>query len=412
MSAHILIVDDSEAVQQAVIKTLSEIDRHTFAGAPSALAALAEARRQRPDVILIDLSLGGMGGLALCESLAQDAVLREVPVVLMTAAQDPLADSLKDLMAPQALLTKPFSAEALRKVVRENLEEGSFLRKAGEDRRQALERWANDIGAANPEERSAKLEACLSHYGAGPGVAMSGDLAIIALAELFQMLTLQGQTGILRVETTSLDLEIYFWEGKIDFVHALRALPALLLGRILITEGALAPRELELFLRYRRPRRLLGQQLVQLGYVSVDELREALARQSSELVYELLRQRAGRFTFRLAQDAPRFAQEFRLGLSTDALLMEGYRRVDELQLMEAKLGSKSHVLNPDKHAVERFGHQNLTPEEQLVLALCDGVRSIQQLVDRAPLSAFDALKSLYRLVEARLLLPLAEPVLE
>jgi hypothetical protein len=72
-------------------------------------------------------------------------------------------------------------------------------------------------------------------------------------------------------------------------------------------------------LRYRRLHRLLGQQLVHLGYVSVDEVREALARQSSELVYELLRHRAGCFAFRLDHDSPRFAREFRLGLATDSL---------------------------------------------------------------------------------------------
>jgi len=403
VSAHILIVDDSDVVQQAASKALSFPDKHSVSTARTPVGALAEARRRRPDLILIDLSLGGMGGLALCEALAQDAVLREVPVVVMTPSQDPLAESLKGLISPHALLTKPFSHDALRRIVRENLDEVRLSKQAVDDHRQELESWANDIGEAPRDSRAERLEACLAHYGLGPNVAMSGDLAVIGLAELFQMLTMQGQNGLLQVDTGTLALEIFFWEGKIDFVHALQALPALLLGRVLIAEGVLQQKELELFLRYRRPDRLLGQQLVQLGYVSVDELREALARQSSELVFELLRQRAGRFAFRRATDAPPFAHEFRLGLSTDGLLMEGYRRVDELQLIEEKLGNRQVVPVLDRHAIERFGHQNLTPQEQHVLALCDGERSIAQIVDRAPFGGFDTLKGLYRLSESRLI---------
>jgi CheY-like chemotaxis protein len=408
LSAHVLVVDDSVVIHEAATRALSGPERCSVTGVRSPSAALAEARRQKPDLILVDLSLGGMGGLALCESIAQDAVLRDVPVVLMTAAHDPLLAPLKNVVAPIALLMKPFSPDAIRRSVRDNLDDQRLALRTQEDQRLTLQRWAEAISAApDPDTRLRELENCLTHYGVGPDVAMSGELATIALAELFQMLTLQSQTGVLHVETTLLSLDIFFWEGKIDFVQALRATPALLLGRVLVAEGAMRAKELELFLRYRRPHKLLGSQLVQLGLVQVEELRLALARQSSELIYELLRQRSGRFTFRQVQVPPLYAQEFRLALSTDALLMEGYRRVDELQLIEQRIGSRQNVFACDPHAVERFGHSNLTPEEQQVLALCDGVRSVSQIVDRAPLGPFDALKSLYRLLEARLIAPVS-----
>jgi hypothetical protein len=170
--------------------------------------------------------------------LAQDAVLREVPIVLMTVAHDPLSDSLKSVIAPHAVLAKPFTAEALRRVVRDNLDDVPQAQRAGIHIRAALQRWADTIALAKePDERTKQLEACLASYGLGLGIAMSGDLGVIALAELFQMLTLQAQTGVLHVETAMLSLEVYFWVGKIDFVHALRATPALLLGRVLVTEG-------------------------------------------------------------------------------------------------------------------------------------------------------------------------------
>jgi CheY-like chemotaxis protein len=48
---------------------------------------LAQIRQQRPDVILLDLAMPGMGGLGFLEMLRSTEALKTVPVVIITAAE-------------------------------------------------------------------------------------------------------------------------------------------------------------------------------------------------------------------------------------------------------------------------------------------------------------------------------------
>lgn len=398
----VLVVDDSEHVRAAAVKALAA-DGVEVEAVRSSTEAIAAAQKRKPEVALVDLSLKGMGSLALCEAFAADAVLKDVPIVLLAAAQDPVAAALRPHVSPTAILEKPFDLDALKKSVRDNAMPKKDTRNT-EARDALIARFADRIAKAVPAERARLLDECLEHFGVGADIVLSGDLSAISLAELFQMLTLQSQTGVLRVENSTLLLDIHFADGRIDFVHAVKAPPELLLGRVAITEGCITQRELDALLRYRRPQRLLGNQLVQLGFLSEEELRQVLARQSSELVYELLRQRHGRFSFKRAlDDAPAHAFEVRLGLSTDSLLMEGYRRVDELAVIDQKLGPKETILIADPHALAKFGHQNLTRDEQTLLALVTGRSTVQDILSRSPLGSFDSLKCLYRLREAKII---------
>ena len=64
----------------------------------------------------------------------------------------------------------------------------------------------------------------------------------------------------------------------------------------------------------------------------------ALARQSSELIYEVLRWRAGTFRFIAGAELPPHVVHAQLQLDVEAVLMEGYRRVDEWHLIERAIG--------------------------------------------------------------------------
>src|SRR5690606_38328951 len=91
--------------------------------------------------------------------------------------------------------------------------------------------------------------------------------------------------------------------------------------------------------------RLLGEELERRGVVKPEQLREALKRQSSELVYEAVRWRNGRFSFDVGQSCPE-ATMAQLSLNPGGLLMEGFRRVDEWQLIEGSF-KFDDVIMPD-----------------------------------------------------------------
>lgn len=82
-------------------------------------AALAHAARHLPDVVILDLGLPGLDGLAVCRALRGLAVDGSAPMVLMLTARDATADRVAGLDAgADDYLVKPFAFEELQARVR------------------------------------------------------------------------------------------------------------------------------------------------------------------------------------------------------------------------------------------------------------------------------------------------------
>jgi hypothetical protein len=168
-----------------------------------------------------------------------------------------------------------------------------------------------------------------------------------------------------------------------------------------VEDGAVSRDQLKLALDQRPgPRKLLGEELVQAASLRPEAVRRALVRQTSELVYEVVRWKSGRFTFNVDVENPA-ASKAALGMETSALVMEGFRRVDEWRLIEGSFDFDD-VLYADQGAIERLDEINLTSEESKVLAAIDGQRTIRELVNETPQSSFEVCKILYQLLNSRL----------
>jgi two-component system, NtrC family, nitrogen regulation response regulator GlnG len=113
---HVLIIDDEEAVCWALQRALSR-DGHAVAVAASAEQGLAQAKRQRPDVVVLDVRLPGMDGLTALGRLRE--VAGDVPVIVVTAFGD-LPTAVRAVQEGAfEYLTKPFDlSQALDAVAR------------------------------------------------------------------------------------------------------------------------------------------------------------------------------------------------------------------------------------------------------------------------------------------------------
>jgi hypothetical protein len=174
-----------------------------------------------------------------------------------------------------------------------------------------------------------------------------------------------------------------------------------LLGRYLVDKGDLSREDLEKYIgRAREARKVLGDYLVTEDIISDELLKQALVQQTSELLYEIVRWRKGRFRF--SQGTDELAEGARLGLRTAGLVMEGFRRVDEWRLIEDSFDFND-VLFRDDLAIDNLSEQeDLRPEEEAALAAIDGDATVGEILDKMEGSSFESCKVLYRLLNGRL----------
>lgn len=82
--AHILIIEDNAANMKLASLLLINVG-HTVSCAGDAEIGLTLARSEQPDLILMDIQLPGMDGLAATAILKQDPVTAAIPVIALTA---------------------------------------------------------------------------------------------------------------------------------------------------------------------------------------------------------------------------------------------------------------------------------------------------------------------------------------
>lgn len=447
MGARILIVDDSPTIRKVVAGILERRDYETAVAADGveALRVLAE---RAVDLVLVDFVMPRMNGYQFCRELRLHERFKDVPVVLMSAKGDKIRGKFVEQTGALDAITKPFDARGLVAVIE------SALKKSAEGGRRPSE---VDIAEEEPSSRPStelpspqrigaaqalaealgdllvpELEtlqgvnedvvraalrraidpAAVSElssvlrtidFGEGAGEALSGDLSVISISEILQVLDVQRQTGALTVTGKKAQVVLYIRNGDLDFASYTGLPEEFLLGRYLVDTGAMSREALDRALAGRdaSDRRVLGDYLVDSEAVSAEELTKALVQQTSELLYEVVRWRKGRFRF-LYQAENAMAQQAQLGLPTGGLIMEGFRRVDEWRLIEDSFDF-TDVLFRDEMAIERLVEQGkLTPQERAVLEHIDGENSVGEVVDAAAGSSFEVCKILYQLLNSRL----------
>ena len=115
----ILIVDDDDALRQSLAEQLERDAEFTVTECDSGATALDAARRERFDVMLLDVGLPDMDGRDLCRQFRRDAI--NVPIVMLTAA-DSDGDTVQGLDAgADDYVTKPFRLNVLLARLRAHL---------------------------------------------------------------------------------------------------------------------------------------------------------------------------------------------------------------------------------------------------------------------------------------------------
>ena len=125
----ILIVDDDPDVRQGMHVRLKANHYDTFFAA-DALSSMSEARKNEPDLVILDLGLPAGDGFVVMGRFKSIPALAVIPVIVVSA-RDVLANKERALKAgAKAFLQKPVDNAELLKVIRRALGEPALTTKA------------------------------------------------------------------------------------------------------------------------------------------------------------------------------------------------------------------------------------------------------------------------------------------
>ena len=116
--ARVLVADDEEDIRLLVCLAVRKAGGTVVAAVGDGTAALHAARTERPDLVVLDVSMPGATGLAVCEALRADPAAAGCRVLLLSAGAGP-DDIARGLAAgADAYLPKPFTVAGLVAQVR------------------------------------------------------------------------------------------------------------------------------------------------------------------------------------------------------------------------------------------------------------------------------------------------------
>jgi DNA-binding response OmpR family regulator len=118
----ILIVDDEPDLVETIQVAL-EMENYDTLVAFDGYRGLDRARKERPDLIILDVMLPGMNGYKVCRLLKFDEQYKRIPIIMLTAEAQEKDRRTGEETGADFYMTKPFSADKLLAKVREYLGE-------------------------------------------------------------------------------------------------------------------------------------------------------------------------------------------------------------------------------------------------------------------------------------------------
>ncbi len=123
----ILIIEDEDKIARMIQQYLRQ-EQFIALAAADGEAGLAAARREKPDLIVLDLMLPGLSGLDVCREIRKES---RVPIIMLTARAEEIDKLLGLELGADDYITKPFSLAELAARIR------AVLRRSGDQEQPA-----------------------------------------------------------------------------------------------------------------------------------------------------------------------------------------------------------------------------------------------------------------------------------
>lgn len=117
---HILIAEDFED-NRIALKLMLKLAGFDTCEAEDGPQAVAMVRREKPDLVLMDISLPGLDGLEVTRQLRAEAEFAQLPIIIISAYDDQINRDQAQAAGGTAYLSKPIEFDQLRALIAQHL---------------------------------------------------------------------------------------------------------------------------------------------------------------------------------------------------------------------------------------------------------------------------------------------------
>jgi tetratricopeptide (TPR) repeat protein len=215
-----------------------------------------------------------------------------------------------------------------------------------------------------------------------------GNLRTMQLEELLQWLSQSKKSGTLEINSGKVEKRIYFKDGRI--LSSSSSKPEEYLGHFLVSHGLISEMELAKAIELQeKTRTLLGKILVTTGALRENDLHRMLRLKAEESIYDIFSWTEADFRF-LDDVLPESAM-VPMSLDVTAIVMEGVQRVDEWQ--------RIRQLIPNHDAIpvilRELDFDSARPGERRILELVDDQRTVEEIRLQTHSSEFHVCRVLF-----------------
>lgn len=220
---------------------------------------------------------------------------------------------------------------------------------------------------------------------------MSGEISRAGrLLDICSMAAQSRWRGELSICAADAARTIFLKDGNVIGAHSTAKRERL--GAMLVQYGEMSERQVEHAMRAVGVDVRFGDAAVRLGFVSRETLFRYLHRQTEQIVFAAMGVSQGTFTFQ--EDVDESQLTFPVSMPLTELLLEGVRRMDEMEFFRTRIPSTAHV-------PVRAGNQGIDTRHEAynVFLAVNGVRTVEEIAVATGLETFEATRLLFQLMQ-------------
>lgn len=394
----ILVVENAESERKQLAGLLDTMGYDVFEAATSD-DAVREFAQKQPDLVIVEILIPGIGGLAVCKAVKDRAPDWSKVIVTSKLMQSrAMRTTAIERFRADVFLQKPFEIGELARYVSDLIGPGEVLRpgsaasanptpKGGESE----EPTRASLGATSTPSLRVRERESLEFPSSGEFDARRIPALLVHLME-------SGFTGALKVEGDPGVKHIYFIDGAPVFVQS--GIRSESLGRMLVDDGVIDEGRFQTVMNEAaQTGKKVGNLLVANKILTAEELTSQLCRQTALKIAHLFSWSGGRYQIDNATHYPENSATFEPHPAAAFLL--GYERHVPVSELEARfdVDKKAFPVRTAPPAIFQGFENELNAEQRSFLNTIDGTANLAQVVAGGAIPMLTALRTFYAFVD-------------